>query len=58
MSLDSIEALIGLDFLASMSEIGQREIQSVQPARLWPVEGEYFTEGCKRSKGYVATRDG
>ena len=45
-----MEALTGLDFFTIVSDIGQHEIESVRPVGLWPVAGEYFAEGCKRSR--------
>jgi uncharacterized protein with HEPN domain len=53
-SVDSIEALTGLDLLTGIGEGGQREMESVRLEQLWPVEGEYFTEGCKGSRSPVA----
>ena len=52
-SMDSIEALTGLDLLAGVNEVMQQEVESVRPAQLWSVEGEDFTEGCKRGRSYV-----
>ena len=56
-SIDSIEALTGLDLLAGVSEGVQREVESVRPEQLWSLEREYFTEGCKRSRHRVAALD-
>ncbi len=52
--VDSIEALTGLDLLIGVGERVQRKVESVRPERLWPVEGRYFTEGCKGSRRHVA----
>ncbi len=46
-----------LDLLTEVSERGQREVESVQVERVWSVGEGYFTEGCKRSRGYVAVND-
>ena len=53
-SIDSIEALTGLDLLSVLEEERQQTVEATQPAVLWPVEGRYFSEGCKRSRSYVA----
>lgn len=54
VSLDSIEALTGLDLLSGLSEPIQREVESGQPERVWMVGEKYFTEGCKRSRNYAS----
>jgi len=56
-SVDSIEALTGLDLLAGVSERGQRKVEHVRPERVWPLGEGDFAEGCKRSRGYVAMDD-
>jgi len=52
-SIDSIETLTGLDLFSILGEDRQRIIESGQPATLWPVEGRYFSEGCKRSRSFA-----
>jgi len=52
-SIDSVEALTGLDFLSLLSAERQREIEPRRAMILWPVEGRYFSEGCKRSRSYA-----
>lgn len=49
--------LVGLDLLAAVSEQGYREVESVRPEWVWPVEVGDFTEECERSRGYVAAND-
>ena len=52
VTLDRIEAMTGLDFLTRLDESDQALIEA-QIGALWPVEGAFFTKGCKRSRGYA-----
>jgi DNA/RNA endonuclease G (NUC1) len=53
VSLDSIEELTGLDFLTSLPEGVQRELESVRPRELWPVEARFFDAGCRTNRRWV-----
>jgi endonuclease G, mitochondrial len=53
-SIDSIEDLTGLDLLSTLDEKDQKTVETRRLATLWPAEGRYFSEGCKRSRSYAA----
>jgi endonuclease G, mitochondrial len=56
VSVDYIEKLTGLDFLTTLDKEDQASIEAGRPRELWSVEGRFFTEGCKRSRGYAEIR--